>query len=112
MIMVLPNRPARDHDARPQKKAVRKKPPSFALDKPKRSVNGLKKRRRDLKRLLEHAEKLPAGLRIEHERELASCKIQIEAAEEDARRSQMIKKYHMVRFFGEKDIVQQYSIRQ
>jgi hypothetical protein len=103
MIMALPPREPREDSGRAQKGAVRNKA-AASLDKPKRSVNSLKTRRRDLKRLLEHAEKLPAGLRIEHERELAACKIQIDAAEEDARRSQMIKKYHMVRFFGEQDI--------
>ena len=65
------------------------------------SLNALKKRKRNLRRLLEHAEKLPADIRINHERELASCTAGIEDAQNQAELSRMIKKYHMVRFFGE-----------
>lgn len=71
-----------------------------ASDGSRTSVTAVKKRRRDLRRLLEHSEKLPAGVRIGYERELVSCDAEIEAAAEQARRSQLIKKYHMVRFFG------------
>jgi hypothetical protein len=63
------------------------------------SVNELKKRIRDVKRLLQKP-KLPADARIVQERALAGYEQDL--AEENARRerSQMIKKYHFVRFLG------------
>jgi len=76
------------------------KPQGKTIDKGP-SLNALKKRKRNLRRLLEHAEKLPADIRINHERELASCTAGIEDAQNQAELSRMIKKYHMVRFFGE-----------
>ena len=67
------------------------------------TINPLKKRRRDLQRLLSRsAETLPADIRVNHERELAACEAEIEAAKNAAERSRMIKKYHMVRFFERK----------
>lgn len=63
------------------------------------SVNELKKRIRDVKRLLNKVD-LPADVRIVQERALAGYEQDL--AEEIARRqrSQMIKKYHFVRFLG------------
>lgn len=63
------------------------------------SVNELKKRIRDVKRLLNKAS-LPADARILQERALAGYEQDL--VEETARRdrSQMIKKYHFVRFLG------------
>ncbi|KAI9679793.1 MAG: 18S rRNA maturation protein [Caeruleum heppii] len=63
------------------------------------AVNPLKKKIRDLSRLLEHSQSLPAGLRIETERALAGYRQQLAAADSEKRRQKMIKKYHMVRFF-------------
>ena len=73
------------------------------------SASELKSRIRNLRRLLEHVDsaekhKMPAGVRIERERELAAC--QHELAEKTAsmqeaeRRRNLISKYHHVRFFG------------
>jgi len=87
----------RGSDIRPRAKP---KNQSRTIDKGP-SLNALKKRKRNLRRLLEHAEKLPADIRINHERELASCTAGIEDAQNQAELSRMIKKYHMVRFFGE-----------
>jgi len=64
------------------------------------SINPLKKRQRDLARLLAHTDALPADVKIGYERELASCRHDLQIAQDKLRRNQMIKKYHMVRFFG------------
>lgn len=45
-------------------------------------------------------EALPADVRINCERELATCEYDIETAAHDRIKQQMIGKYHMVRFFG------------
>ena len=64
------------------------------------SVNQLKSKIRDLSRALEHSDHLPAGVRIEKERALAGYKQDVEKIQEDKRKNELIKKYHMVRFFG------------
>jgi hypothetical protein len=63
------------------------------------SINDLKKRIRDVKRLL-NKQNLPADARIVQERALAGYEEDL--AEETARRerSSMISKYHFVRFLG------------
>lgn len=65
------------------------------------SVNPIKTKIRDVSRLLERSEILPAGVRIEKERALAGYKQDLEEAYEEKRKQQLISKYHMVRFFGE-----------
>ncbi len=67
------------------------------------SINPLKKRQRDLTRLLAYTDTLPADIKIGYERELASCRHDLQIAQDKLRRNQMIKKYHMVRFFGQED---------
>ncbi|KAL8760691.1 MAG: hypothetical protein Q9184_003138 [Pyrenodesmia sp. 2 TL-2023] len=64
------------------------------------SVNALKSKIRDVKRVLEHAQKLPLDVRIEKERALAGYNQDLEKAENEKEKQRMIKKYHMVRFFG------------
>ena len=64
------------------------------------SVNQLKSKIRDLTRALEHSEHLPAGVRIEKERALAGYKQDVEEIRKDKQKNELIKKYHMVRFFG------------
>lgn len=64
------------------------------------SVNAIKKRIRDVTRKLEHSEDLPANIRIEDERALAAYQQELAAAEAEGFRQKMIKRYHMVRFFG------------
>lgn len=73
--------------------------PSRKLDKKAHPVNPLKSRIRSLERLLKHRENLPADVRLNHERELASCKWELEEAEKGRRKQEFIGKYHMVRFF-------------
>jgi len=64
------------------------------------AINPLKSKIRDLTRVLEHADHLPPGVRIEKERALAGYRMDLENAEEEKRTKEMIGRYHMVRFFG------------
>ncbi|KAL1302053.1 hypothetical protein AAFC00_002498 [Neodothiora populina] len=74
--------------------------PSRRLEPSNHAINPLKSRIRSLQRLLSHKdEKLPADVRLNHERELASCRYELEEAETEKRKSEMIGRYHMVRFF-------------
>ena len=64
------------------------------------SINPIKGKIRNLVRLLERPGELPPGVRIEKERALTGYRQDLEKANEEKRKQQMIKKYHMVRFFG------------
>lgn len=64
------------------------------------SINRLKIKIRDTTRLLNRSEKLPPDVQIEKERALAGYQLDLEKANKMKRKKQMIKKYHMVRFFG------------
>lgn len=64
------------------------------------SINRLKTRIRDTTRLLKRSEKLPPDVHIEKERALAGYQHDLEQANKMKRKKQMIKRYHMVRFFG------------
>lgn len=76
-----------------------KSKPAARIEKEYPSVNELKKRIRDVKRLLNKKD-LSADARVLQERALAGYEEDL--AEELVRRerSQMIKKYHFVRFLG------------
>ncbi|KAL2350927.1 hypothetical protein BJ546DRAFT_999648 [Cryomyces antarcticus] len=79
----------------------------------KHTVNPIKGRIRDIKRLLQRADEgdrlttgdgrergyMDAGRRIGLERELQSLEIELKEAEEEILRQQMVGRYHMVRFF-------------
>ena len=65
-----------------------------------RSVNSLKSRVRAIERLFDSGKDLPATVKNDLERELAHHKQKIAGLVEEKRRKTMIKKYHMVRFFG------------
>lgn len=92
---LLPDRPERK---RPKKK-IRKNDPDTL--RPPVAVNQIKRKIRDLRRTLERSENLPADVRVEQERALAGYKQDLERSEYEKRTQQMIKKYHMVRFFGQ-----------
>jgi hypothetical protein len=62
--------------------------------------SGVKKRIRAIERSLRRNQDMPANVRIDLERELASQKQIIADQEYKKKRSTMISKYHMVRFFG------------
>jgi hypothetical protein len=80
--------------SRPPKRPRRDDAPSST------SVNHIKGKLRDVTRTLERSKNLPADIRVEKERALAGYKLDLESAETEKRKQQMIKKYHMVRFFG------------
>jgi len=85
---------------KPTKKPRRFEPPVQRKQAHASSVNAIKKRIRDVTRKLERGEDLPANIRIEGERALAAYQQELEAAQAEKIRQKMIKKYHMVRFFG------------
>lgn len=64
------------------------------------NLNWMKKRARTIERRFRTGQNLPADKRNDLERELAHYKQKIEEASGGKHRNQMIKKYHMVRFFG------------
>src|SRR4051794_18220088 len=82
------------------KKPRRSEPPVYKKQAHTSSVNAIKKRIRDVTRRLERTEDLPANVRIEDERALKVYQQELAAAEAEKLRQKMIKKYHMVRFFG------------
>lgn len=67
----------------------------------KYSVAPLKTRIRDLRRQLERVERLPADVRVAHERELATCERELAATEAAIKKDKMLARYKMVRFFGQ-----------
>lgn len=64
------------------------------------SLNEIKKRARDIQRRFQKADNIPADIQRNLERELAQCQRQIEDLGRKKRRSDMIGKYHHVRFYG------------
>lgn len=82
------------------KKPRRQEPKEYKKQLHASSVNDIKKRIRNVTRRLERVEDLPANVRIEDERALAAYQQELAAAEAEKIRQKMIKKYHMVRFFG------------
>ncbi|KAK2767447.1 18S rRNA maturation protein [Arachnomyces sp. PD_36] len=73
------------------------------------SINELKTKIRDVKRLLRHGESeggLPADQRIEKERALMGYQRDLEEVEARKKRSEMISKYHFVRFLERKRATQ------
>lgn len=64
------------------------------------SVNAIKKKIRDVSRRLERSETVPADIRVQDERALATYEQELAEAEAEKTRQKLIKKYHMVRFFG------------
>jgi hypothetical protein len=86
---------------KPSKKPRRSEPPVYRRQAHTSSVNAIKKRIRDVTRRLERAEDLPSNVRVEDERALDAYQQELSAAEAEKIRQKMIKKYHMVRFFGE-----------
>ncbi|KAI1821349.1 hypothetical protein F4861DRAFT_519295 [Xylaria intraflava] len=80
-------------------KNKRKKGPS--QDRPT-SVNWLKKRARTIERRLNREDGLPANVQHELEKELDHHRQKLDHIADSRQRSNMIKKYHMVRFFEKK----------
>lgn len=70
-----------------------------AAQKAQASITPLKRRLRSLGRLLSSDSKLPADIRISHEREVQALQHELENLMLDKARSEMIGRYHKVRFF-------------
>jgi len=88
------------NDPKPAKKPRQQEPKAYKKQVHASSVNDIKKRIRNVTRRLERVEDLPANVRMEDERALAAYQQELAAAEAEKTRQKMIKKYHMVRFFG------------
>lgn len=85
---------------KPVKKPRRSEPAVYKKQAHASSVNAIKKRIRDVSRRLERSDDLPANVKLEDERALAAYQQELAAADAEKVRQKMIKKYHMVRFFG------------
>ena len=85
---------------KPPKKPRRTEPAVYKKQAHASSVNAIKKRIRDVSRRLVRAKDLPATVRMEDERALEAYQQELAAADAEKSRQKMIKKYHMVRFFG------------
>ncbi|KAK5107485.1 hypothetical protein LTR62_001103 [Meristemomyces frigidus] len=88
----------------PSKRARKEKPahitgPSF---KKAHTVHGLKSRIRSLRRGLQHNDALPATIREEKERALKSAETELAETERKKKRSEVIGRWHKVRFFERK----------
>lgn len=64
------------------------------------SLEFSKKRSRNIERLLQRKKDLPANVQNDLQRELAALKATVSDKSFQKKRSAMISKYHMVRFFG------------
>lgn len=91
----------RDDDTHAASEASSKRQRSYLGKKRKaQDDSGAKKRARAIERALRRNENLPADVRSNLERELASQKQMAEDRAYRKKRSTMISRYHMVRFFG------------
>ena len=98
---VHPSRQFQVPGSQPKPKKPRKfEPPVYKKQAHASSVNAIKKRIRDVTRRLERSENAPADKKLEDERALAAYQQELASAEAEKIRQKMIKKYHMVRFFG------------
>jgi hypothetical protein len=78
-----------------------KKPRFKKLKRKEENINWVRKRARTIERLFQRDNaKLPANVQKDLERELAAHKQRIKDEGFRKRRSYMIGRYHMVRFFG------------
>lgn len=84
-----------------KKKARRKLAKAKVWQPPGPSLNKLKKKVRDARRLLEQPRPLQAEARAKTERALERYEKELTAVAEERKVQKMIKQYHMVRFFGE-----------
>ncbi|KAI1854559.1 hypothetical protein JX266_000677 [Neoarthrinium moseri] len=89
---------ARDNDGFKRQKSKHVKKVKAKPD----NLNWVKKRARTIERRFRTGQNLPADAKNDMERELVHHKQKIAEAEEEKKTKQMIKKYHMVRFFERK----------
>lgn len=76
------------------------KPSESSASKPGQSLNEIKKRARNIERRFAKGDDLPADVQQRLKRELVQCKRQIDDLQYKKKRTEMIGKYHRVRFFG------------
>ncbi|UJO12777.1 rRNA-processing protein efg1 [Fulvia fulva] len=97
------NNDSRPHWKRPKHQGVfqPKNPENHGKNSFKKAhtVNDLKKTVRNITRLLEKSKDLPANIRVEKERQLQTATRDLQIAEKARKRSEMIGKYHKIRFF-------------
>lgn len=84
----------------PSKKPRQTEAPVYRRQVHASSVNAIKKRIRDVTRRLERSDDIPANVRVDDERALTAYQQELAAADAEKSRQKMIKRYHMVRFFG------------
>ncbi|KAI1281363.1 hypothetical protein F5Y07DRAFT_354484 [Xylaria sp. FL0933] len=84
-----------------QKPKHKKRRGAGGQEKPN-SIAWIKKRARTIERRLNHPAKLPANVQHDLEKELEHHKQKMEDQADKKKRSAMIKKYHMIRFFERK----------
>ena len=89
-----------DPSSKPPKKQRRSEPRIPRKQVHASSVNAVKKHIRDVSRRLQRSQNLPADVRVDSERALAGYQQELAAAAEEKTRQKIIKRYHMVRFFG------------
>lgn len=75
------------------------KPSESSVAKPGQSLNEIKKRARNIERRFAKGDDLPADVQQRLKRELVQCKRQIDDLQYKKKRTEMIGKYHRVRFF-------------
>lgn len=98
---VEPSTDAGAHHGAKEHRHRDKKPQFKKLKRKEENINWVKKRARTIERLFQRDNaKLPANVQKDLERELAAHRQRIEDEKFRKRRSDMIGKYHMVRFFG------------
>jgi hypothetical protein len=73
------------------------------------AISPLKRRLRDLNRLLSKNANLPADIKIAHEREIQALQHELVSLLLDKERHEMIGKYHMVRFFERQKATRRYK---
>lgn len=85
-----------------------KRQKQYGTGKPKAregSTGYSRKRARNIERLLQRKNDLPANVQNDMQRELSAHKTTVSDRSFQRKRSAMISKYHMVRFFGKLGIV-------
>ena len=96
-----PVHPSRQDQVPGEPRRKRQKPNNAGPNSYKNAhpVNELKNQVRSLKRLLERNDGLPATVRVEKERALQTAQHELQEAEKAKKYSDMIGKYHKIRFF-------------
>ncbi|KAF9936091.1 18S rRNA maturation protein [Modicella reniformis] len=92
----------RPYNRAPQKKAYQAKPKRLDAGEVPEGAAALKKKLRDTLRLLSKNTKMPADIRLEHERRIEALKLQIAEKQVDQTEQKMSTKYRMLKFFESK----------